>query len=546
MFTLTAVSPTEKIFLREKVRPLDTPVVLFAGDIAHVQINLYSDSYCHNGSLRLFGGAAARAVKVRRVGYVPAIHDVPLAHDDYYRVSEDRLYPDVLEPCDIRHLHTHNYEMNQPFFLTIADSDKIEPGDHRITVRFFTDDEKRAETSFILRKIPAALPEKKCIYTNWMHYDSFVNHHHVKLFSRDFYKLFGSYLDAAVYGGQDMLLIPIFTPAFDTLIGGERKTAQLLDIREKDGKYTFDFSKMRKFLDFVQKRGIRYFEMPPFFTQWGALHAPKILVRGADGRLRRRFGWETDSLSDEYKNFLCQLIPALVSEFAALGIEERVFFHVSDEPQPAQAERWHACKDLIFPLIGNCKTIDACSDPIFAGKTDREYAVCCEDHLDKFLAADIRPRCTYYCCNPTANYYPNRFLAMPLAREIVLGAMLYKYDIELFLQWGFNFYNSMESRRPINPYNNTDADAIFPAGDGFVVYPDYAGFGANPSLRLFGMRECFRLLRMLMLLEAQEGREQVDAFLAGEGITALNAYPRQDGWLDGFTARLADRIALHL
>ncbi len=539
--TVTAVSSTAKIYVSGAPRALSTPVILFSGDVCHLQLAIAGDERTEEGRLRFSGGEAARAIKVNRVGFVPGVYD-RLGADDYYELRDDRMYPDVLEEVDIRYLNT-TPGYNLPLFLTIRDSEKIPVGDNTVTVTYLAEGGRRAKTSFVIRKLADRLPAQKCMSTSWMHYDGIFVHHNVRPFSRDFYRVFGSYLDAAVYSGQTMLLTPIFTPAFDTRIGGERLTAQLLEIREDaEGNFSFDFAKLREFVKFVLAHGITELEMPPLFTQWGAKHAPKIMVRGENGRLRRRFGWDTDALSDDYRRFLTTLLPQLVSELRALGMEERTFFHVSDEPNVSQVEHYRACKALVMPLLGNCRTLDACGDIEFAGKTEREYVVPVIYRLRPFIEAGIRPLCTYFCCNPRGDHYPNRLLSMPLARTVVLGTVLWRHNIELFLHWGFNFYNSIQSRRSISPFNTTDGDWHFPAGDPFIVYPDYAGRGALLSLRLIATREAFRLSRILYLLEEKLGREAVLAILEGEGVTDLNVYPTDTAWMDEFIVRLTDRL----
>ena len=537
--TMTPVASTDKIHIAGEVRPLTAPVILFTGDVAHLSLCVETTQYFQNGKIRLSGGPAARTIKPYRIGYVPSLYDTPVDVDDYYDIRPEKVYPDVLEEVDLGRLHGEP-NCRQAYFFQIKDSEKIPVGDSEITARFYIDGKQYAKCSFVLRKLAAVLPKQKAISTCWMHYDSIEAQHNVKMFSRDFYKVFGSYLDAAVYSGQTMLLLPIITPAFDTEVGTERRTAQLLDIREDaEGNFTFDFAKMHAFIDFALAHGIEQFEMPPMFTQWGALHCPKIMVKGADGRTRRRFGWETDSLSDDYRKFLATLIPALVGEMRARGLEERTFFHVSDEPHKDQLERWQACKDMITPYLGNCRTLDACSDIEFAGKNEREYTVAVEYKLKPFIEAGCRPLSTYFCCNPRGNRYPNRFMGQPLPRLIVLGASLWRYDIDLFLQWGFNFFNTFLSRREISPYGNTDCDNMFLSGDSFIVYPNYAGRSANMSIRLVAMREMWRLTRILYALEEKLGREAVMKILDDEGATDFNEYPTEPGWLFDFQNRLA-------
>ena len=540
--TMTPVASTDRIHIKGDVRPLTAPVILFTGDVAHLSLCVDSTQYFQYGKIRLSGGPAARAIKPYRIGYVPSIYNTPVDVDDYYDIRPEMIYPDVLEEVDLGRLHCQPNH-RQAFFFQIKDNDKIPVGDNEITVRFCLDNKQVAKCSFVIRKLAARLPKQKAISTCWMHYDSIEAQHNVKMFSRDFYKVFGSYLDAAVYSGQTMLLLPIFTPAFDTEVGTERLTAQLLDIREDEaGNFHFDFAKLHEFIRFVKAHGIEYLEMPPLFTQWGAAHAPKIMVRKPNGRLVRRFGWDTDSLSDDYRRFLTTLIPALVAEMRAIGMEEKTFFHVSDEPHVDHLERYNACKAMVTPLLGNCRTLDACSDIEFAGKNEREYAVPVVNKLEPFIEAGCRPLCTYYCCGPVGGYYPNRHFGIPFQRLIVLGSMMYKYDIALFLQWGFNFYNTFLSRRAISPYGNTDCDVQYPGGDAFIVYPNHADRSCNMSLRLVATREMFRLSRILYLLEEKIGKDAVIEVLDKEGVRYFNEYPHDEGWLDGFIVRLADLL----
>ena len=80
----------------------------------------------------------------------------------------------------------------------------------------------------------------------------------------------------------------------DTAVGGERTTVQLLDIRKDGDTYSFDFSKLERWIGICRFAGITHFEMAHLFTQWGAKCAPKIMV-WEDGTLRHKFGWHTDA-----------------------------------------------------------------------------------------------------------------------------------------------------------------------------------------------------------------------------------------------------------
>ena len=105
-----------------------------------------------------------------------------------------------------------------------------------------------------------------------------------------------------------MLLTPVFTPPLDTAVGGERTTIQLVDIRVDNGRYSFGFEKLERWVEMCRECGIRYFEIAHLYTQWGALHCPKIMAT-VDGEYRRIFGWDADATGDAYRAFLGAFLP---------------------------------------------------------------------------------------------------------------------------------------------------------------------------------------------------------------------------------------------
>ena len=76
----------------------------------------------------------------------------------------------------------------------------------------------------------------------------------------------------------------------------------------------------------------------------------------------------------------------------------------------------------------------------------------------------------------------------------MLGVQLYYYNIEGFLHWGYNFYNSCRSHAVLDPYGYPDGGFFTPSGDCFLVYPGQDGT-AWESLRLNALREADAILR---------------------------------------------------
>ena len=334
-------------------------------------------------------------------------------------------------------------------------------------------------------------------------------------------------MSAYVRSGFNMLLTPIFTPALDTYVGGERKTAQLVGVSKDGENYTFDFSKMKEFFGFVFARGIEYIEFSHLFTQWGGAHCPKIMAT-EDGEYKKIFGWESDSCDEEYKAFLNAFLPQLVAFIREEGIENKCCFHITDEPNEKHLERYKSCREIVKAHIGDIPTMDALSHYEYYEQGLVDIPVPELRYIGKFLERNVKNMLAYYCCEPSDGYYSNRFLNMPLQRTRILGCQLYETGVNGFLHWGFNFYNSGLSYAQINPYAVTNADGAFPPGDGFIVYPKEEG--VNLSMRSEMMAMAFEDYDLLYTLAQKIGVEKVRELLKTEGVSGYTEYPRNATW----------------
>ena len=134
-------------------------------------------------------------------------------------------------------------------------------------------------------------------------------------------------------------------------------------------------------------------------------------------------------------------------------------------------------------------------------------------------------------------------MAMPSARNRIMGVLLYQYDIEGFLHWGFNFYNSQRSVRHIDPFRVTDAGGAFPSGDPFLVYP---GPGGEPwgSIRGEVLKDALQDLRLLRLCESRVGRPRTLELvreLAGE--ISFFAYPTDKAFFEKLWSATLELLA---
>ena len=457
-----------------------------------------------------------KAVSWRAVEYVPCDFTMYPHYTEGLEHPEPGLFPDILRP-DVRPLWVLENQWRS-LWITIDGSKKsLKPGKHKITLRL-GNEKASADVTFTLEVLDKKLPKQKLICTNWLHTDCLCHYYRVDFDSEAYWQITENFVRTAREYGINMLLTPLFTPPLDTEINGERLTIQLVDVAKKGDTFTFSFEKLKKWIAMCKRTGIEYYEMSHLFTQWGCMHAPKIMGT-EDGTYKRLFGWETDAHGPVYKNFLGQLLPALTQFLKEQGIAKQCYFHVSDEPGINELPAYRESAEFLEQYIGEFKRFDALSDIEIYNTGCVPCPVPAIDHMDPFLKAGIKDLWTYYCCGQF-DKVSNRFLAFPSVRNRILGMQLFKYDIAGFLQWGYNFYNSNLSIRPVDPYSSSSAGGWVPGGDSYVVYPAQDGT-ALASLRLEVFREALQDQRALQALEKKIGKEAVVA-LIGKNLTFKN------------------------
>ncbi len=433
----------------------------------------------------------------------------PNAHDDNYLRTEPGLYPDLLLPFDMKLPLVVVHGQLRSLFVTIENTDGLTPGTYDVTFTVTIGEEKTASTLSV-RVIDAMLPEDEMIVTHWFHNDCIATYYGCEIFSERHWELIGNYMEAARRSGLNMLLTPVLTPPLDTAVGHERPTVQLVDIKVTDDGYVFGYEKLDRYVKLAKEKGFRYFEISHLFSQWGAIHAPKV-VADVNGEIKRIFGWDTDSTGDEYKTFIRAFTGELVAHLKELGIDRQCWFHISDEPNLTQLESYMKAKALVADILEGYHMMDALSNYDFYATGACTTPIPATNHITPFLENHVPDLWTYYCCGQAVNV-SNRFVAMPGQRTRILGEQLYKFEIRGFLQWGFNFWYSQGSLHPLNPYTDTCGDYFVPAGDTLVVYPGEDG-KARYSLHGAMFYEALQDLRALKLLERKLGREKVLALI---------------------------------
>lgn len=485
-------------------------------------------------------------LRVRRVKRVPVrLGRLPFMDDNYLNEGAPGLYPDPLTeipPHGIRAIPG----VWESLWLDFVPNGDVAPGEYPIHLRFVYDETDEtvgtAETS--IRVINAMLPEQTLIHTKWLHTDCLASYYGVEIFSEEYWRIVENFVRCAVSHGINAILTPIHTPPLDTRIRTYRPTVQLVDVYADENGYRFGFDKLVRWVEMCSRCGVEYYELAHLFSQWGAKYAPQIVAETPQGK-KRIFGWDTDATGEKYAEFMRAYLPAVIGKMKELGVDKRCLFHISDEPSGEHLAGYLAAKAIVKPFLEGYKVIDALHDVSFYDSGVVEHPVPATNAIEPFLERNIPDLWAYYCIGQGKDV-SNLFVAMPGARTRVLGAQLFKFNIEGFLQWGFNFYYSQNSDYLINPWLDTDNDGFTPAGDAYQVYP---GAGGQPvdSIRLMLIDESLQDLRAMQLLESLIGRaaviEEID-----RGISPIrfNAYPHDEYWMLDLRRRINRAIEEHI
>lgn len=544
-------SSLEKIFCRPG---LDAPefsrISCLKGETAAFQLAVKCGTDSLEVRCRAAGAPLAEFVTVREVGLVPCTLPA-VAEDPHILTAEPGLFPNPLLPHD-KPLRTIPHCW-RAFWISVCVPEPFPAGKYELGLELewhraypaagVPAETFRQRTAVTVEVLPAVLAPQKLAVTLWFHTDCLMTRYGVPCWSREHWRIIGNYMRNLAAHGGTMLLTPLWTLPLDTGIGSERPTAQLLDITCRDGRYTFDFTRLERWIDLAFSCGFTRIEFPHFCSQWGAAKTPKIIIRTENGE-EQRFGWHTASDSTEYLSFLSQLLPELLALLDRRGIRDACRFHVSDEPALEHLEHYSKMSRFVAGYVGGERIMDALSEPEFLESGACRIPVPVTTRVEAFRGKPVAERWVYYCGN-WQNGVPNRQFGMPSARNRILGVLLYLYDFDGFLNWGYNFWYSALSRdQQLDPYADPCAGHFFRGGGSFIVYP---GEDGKPVDSIHGevFREALQDLRALRMLEEKIGRDATVS-LIHEGQKerlSMNAYPRDAEWLLNLRERVNYKLA---
>ena len=515
----------------KKVKRLAKATALL-NDEYHLQLFMTSEEMMRELTIET---SHAEAVKLYAEDYILGMTcNMPGA--DKYTIGKPGAFPDLLREPSCTDFFLRPQTPSVAFVA--IDCEKLGAGLHTISFVLKNGKEVLAETKFSLEIVNEKTEEADLIVTNWLHYDCLANYYHIRPWTKRFFKCVENYVTLAVKMGINTVFVPCFTPPLDTYKGGHRTDVQLVRIEKDDDGYHFDFRLLDEFILMAKKCGVKYFEINHLFSQWGAEACPDIYIY-VQGKKKRYFSYKTASNGKEYRQFLKEFLPRLWERIQYHEIQDYTLWHLSDEPNREHLPIYKEHKEFFKKYIPNGIIIDALSEYEFREIVD--LPVVALDATEPFLQNNAKMM-VYCCTGQDKHYESNRFFSIPSERHRVLGIMIYKTGALGFLHWGYNFYNSYLSKKPINPYWQADSAGRFQAGDAFIVYPGEKDM-PELSLRLKIFNEALGDYKALKLLERKCGREYVIKLLEENGYYGLFEYPHSQQKLLALRDKINKMIA---
>ena len=525
MLKLKIVSGQEKIFLEDKIDSFATldSISALGGEVLNFQL-LYVDEGKDELPVRPFckivaEGELCEHLIMRDIRCAPVERPtLPGIKDENYLRKTAGIYPDILTPLRYggkivigrERLRSIWVELPIPKNFSGKTSLKfsvyLTNGAIGDTGEVNFDGVFLAEAQIGINVIAALLPEQKLLHTQWFYPDCLSSFYRVPAWSEEHWKIVESFATVAAKRGRNVLYTTLLTPALNVLPPFERVNCQLVDVALDNGKYTFGFDKIDRWVEMCDRIGIKYFEISHFYDQHKAMHSAHVYGT-VDGEYKLIFGWETLSDDPRYVEFLREMIKAFLEHMKKRGDDKRCFFHIADEPGIDDLEHFTKIKENIADLLEGYTVMDALSNIEFYnnGAITEPVPVTC--HAMPFIEAGVPDLWVYYACNQVVDY-SNCYLAMPSWRTRSIGMQLYKYNVKGFLHWGFNYYNNRASGDAIIPFMDLSGEDWVPAGDTFIVYPNNDGTPLE-SIRIMTMEEAMQDVRAMQLAEKYFSHDEV-------------------------------------
>ena len=309
-----------------------------------------------------------------------------------------------------------------------------------------------------------------------------------------------------------------------------RSTISCADSDTLNTLYPFDFEDMAPIIRIFFEEGFDTFET-------GGIICRGYREDGTQDMYTADFKCSADPTvsvdSDEGYALLCSEMQAFAAFLKKYGWEDRVLFHVMDEPDvhykteadlTARRVQFLTAANIVRRYLPGVRIMEAVKTLTMRGGVDIMVPIT-DSYQHSKTAFDAAIAMgdevwTYVCCAPEGKWL-NRFLDSPLlnGRLLFWGCAACRFGG--YLHWGYNQFGGVpDPFKATSARNWTGIGTNFPCGDAFIVYP--GDKEPWPSMRLEAERMGAQEVCLLRALRDKDPAAH-DALIA-EVFTAFDDY----------------------
>jgi hypothetical protein len=297
-----------------------------------------------------------------------------------------------------------------------------------------------------------ALPSKPSMYvTNWLHTGQIESQYKIGRNSEEFWRIVEMIARDMIAHRQNVIFTPLNL---------------IKSTKTPEGSYVFDFKDYEKWVAIFMRNGFQIIEGSHLFHP-GNSYDIRHQTKGSNIKVALdRKQLETP----EGQAYLTGLLTALQKENIKLGIEDKYFQHVGDEPKPEQLALYKEIAGIVHRTMPGVPIFDAVdlSPDMLKGMTDIPVPLLRQNVGRAQTLGNGRWGKWWYTATVPRGRYPNRFIDYPLAKMRVIPWLNACNGVSGYLHYGYNYWFTPSGK---SPWEDTEQAGAYPPGDGFVVYP---------------------------------------------------------------------------
>ena len=361
-------------------------------------------------------------------------------------------------------------------YLTLAPQAGTRAGSHAITLTLCAGDETHVcQIEYVV--YPVSFDEDRFETTNWFSVRAMEQMHGVKIGTPEFEDVVRAYARSMRSVHQKVFLLWLHEDLSD---------------RRVQKPYQFDFEDMAPIIRIFFEEGFDTFETGGIICRGYRPDGTQDMYT-ADFKCSANPEISVDS--DEGYALLCCEMQAFAAFLRKYGWEDRVLFHVMDEPDvhykteadlQARRVQFLSAANIVRRYLPGVRIIEAVKTLTMRAGIDIMVPITDSYQLSKkafdSAIATGDEVWTYVCCAPEGKWL-NRFLDSPLLSGRLLFWGCAACSFGGYLHWGYNQFGGVpDPFKATSAHNWTGIGTNFPCGDAFIVYP--GPDGPWPSMRL--------------------------------------------------------------